>query len=613
MGHIFVSYKTEDRDYAATLARALEREGWDVWWDRSIPAGKRYDDVIEQAIADAHCVVVLWTSRSIKSDWVLNEAQEGADRQILVPVRVEDVRIPLAFRRIQAADLIGWKGDASAPAFRRLVADIRAMVPEPDSAAAENDAPSPDGAAPPRASEPASTTGVAEVSSTGDDASHTMRRPSRAAGGQPPIEATEARRGGFADWQRLAGRFPRKALWIGAAAAIVLMVVIVAIRTPDREEPGAAAASLSDLESFGQAESSDSEARPPQDTDPGERSTEGPAPQVAQAAVSAETGASAPPPNVESNLAETGSEDPPPGDVPEEPPARNRPPADVPATALSPSPPVTDRNGQAGTESTANGPGRPGEASGPVEVSAREMETRVLDRVSPLYPDAARQSGLEGTVALRTWIAADGTVTAVEHLRGDETLGRAASAAVRQWRYRPWTAPESDEALDVVTTVVVRFSIVPQAVEAAADSPAASAGGPGGIPAPARSVFPPCSAPRQFSLGSGEIEAFPSSTDTLGLYLDRLSPNLANGGGMSATLYWVRTEVPWWDQADIDSRQIAGRLVPATSGSLEPGSYTRFGLGERDRQGTALGSNASIEVQFLGAEGGSAQLAVCVR
>jgi hypothetical protein len=55
---------------------------------------------------------------------VRNEADEGASRNAMVSVRIEDVRVPLAFRRIQAADLIGWQGDRN---DQRLAEVIRAI------------------------------------------------------------------------------------------------------------------------------------------------------------------------------------------------------------------------------------------------------------------------------------------------------------------------------------------------------------------------------------------------------------------------------------------------------------------------------------------------------
>ena len=147
MSDIFISYASEDRPQAKVLAEALASEGWSVWWDRTIPTGSRYHQVIEDALRDARCVVVVWTAVSVGSDWVRAEAGEGLARSALVPVSLDDVPPPLVFRQIQTADLRGWHGDPSAPPFRKLVADVTALLgapsatgtprPEPPAAARE--------------------------------------------------------------------------------------------------------------------------------------------------------------------------------------------------------------------------------------------------------------------------------------------------------------------------------------------------------------------------------------------------------------------------------------------------------------------------------------------
>ena len=131
MTDIFISYAREDQDQAKILAETLERFGWSVWWDRNIPAGQPYDEVIEKALSDARCVIVLWSGVSVLSQWVRTEAQEGLDRKILIPMRIEDVRIPLSFRLIHAADLINWNGDNTISSFQDLVRDIVGLLGPP--------------------------------------------------------------------------------------------------------------------------------------------------------------------------------------------------------------------------------------------------------------------------------------------------------------------------------------------------------------------------------------------------------------------------------------------------------------------------------------------------
>jgi hypothetical protein len=78
------------------------------WWDREIPFGKPFDEVIAENLATAKYVIVLWTKISVESRWVRAEASEGAARDVLIPVMLDvDVKIPLEFKLLQAANLAG--------------------------------------------------------------------------------------------------------------------------------------------------------------------------------------------------------------------------------------------------------------------------------------------------------------------------------------------------------------------------------------------------------------------------------------------------------------------------------------------------------------------------
>lgn len=128
MADIFISYSSEDKSRIETLASILRTKGWTVWWDREIPAGKHFDAVIEEELEKARCVIVIWTSRSVNSEWVKNEANEAVQKARLVPVMLEEVKIPLAFRRIEAARLIGWNGEDNHPELSILLTAVSSIL-----------------------------------------------------------------------------------------------------------------------------------------------------------------------------------------------------------------------------------------------------------------------------------------------------------------------------------------------------------------------------------------------------------------------------------------------------------------------------------------------------
>lgn len=243
----------------------------------------------------------------------------------------------------------------------------------------------------------------------------------------------------------------------------------------------------------------------------------------------------------------------------------------------------------------------------PVEVSALDMEARVIEPAQPVYPDEARLAGVAGTVVLRAWVGRDGRVMDVARLTGDEVLARAAMDAVREWRYRPWS-PEGGDPVDVVTSVVVRFAPRETAGAAAVPTPATPErldGEP-----PAAPPIPPCSAPRQVTLATGQLASFAMSTETLALYLARIAPSLTAEGGMTIASYWLRTDQPWWAGDRIDPGGIGEQLSEA-SDMLGPGSYVQFTLAAGGRLRTAISPTESLEVELSDAGRTASMFTVC--
>src|SRR2546425_6582364 len=132
MADIFLSYANEDREAALKISRLLESAGWTVWWDRRIPAGRSWRSVLEEALGQMRGMVVLWSKRSIESDWVKEEAEEARELGKLVPVLIESVKPPVGFRAIQAADLSDWDGSSDASGAQQLIADLESLVGKPE-------------------------------------------------------------------------------------------------------------------------------------------------------------------------------------------------------------------------------------------------------------------------------------------------------------------------------------------------------------------------------------------------------------------------------------------------------------------------------------------------
>ncbi len=124
MSDIFLGYARSDEPVAARLEQCLRERGWSVFLDVQTSVGRRWDEVIENQLHAAKAVVVLWSSESRKSEYVLEEADVGRDKRILFPAFIEEVDSPYGFRRIQTANLIGWRGERNHSGLEQLVAAL---------------------------------------------------------------------------------------------------------------------------------------------------------------------------------------------------------------------------------------------------------------------------------------------------------------------------------------------------------------------------------------------------------------------------------------------------------------------------------------------------------
>jgi hypothetical protein len=141
MADVFLSYAREDRLKAGMITAALKAGGWTVWWDRNISPGVGFEEVIERELMASRCVVVLWSQSAIRSSWVRNEAAAALERGVLVPVLIDPVRLPIAFRHVHTADLVTWNGNGADDEWQDVVERITGLTA--DVATAEPLAPDP--------------------------------------------------------------------------------------------------------------------------------------------------------------------------------------------------------------------------------------------------------------------------------------------------------------------------------------------------------------------------------------------------------------------------------------------------------------------------------------
>ena len=150
MADVFISYARADKTRVAPLVAAIEAQGWSVWWDPEIAPGQEFDDKIDAELDAAKAVLVVWTPVSVASRWVRGEAREGAERGKLVPVRLDDAKLPIDVRAIHTTDLDGWGGDAASQPAQECLRALAATIARNGGAAAGGAKPAIAGKEPPR-------------------------------------------------------------------------------------------------------------------------------------------------------------------------------------------------------------------------------------------------------------------------------------------------------------------------------------------------------------------------------------------------------------------------------------------------------------------------------
>ena len=106
MTKIFVSYSRKDIGFARTLARDLEKAGYDVWWDLTdLRGGDDWLRVIPAAIESSEFILVVLSPNSVLSDWVKKEYTQALSLgKKIIPIMLTRSSVPFALNTINYVD-----------------------------------------------------------------------------------------------------------------------------------------------------------------------------------------------------------------------------------------------------------------------------------------------------------------------------------------------------------------------------------------------------------------------------------------------------------------------------------------------------------------------------
>lgn len=97
---IFVSYADEDRRFVHPEIRRLERQGYQLWYDKgNLQLGRLWDEQIREAIEKCVCFIVFVTEESVNSENVCKEIEQALEAEKpIICIHWEEVDLPLRFR-----------------------------------------------------------------------------------------------------------------------------------------------------------------------------------------------------------------------------------------------------------------------------------------------------------------------------------------------------------------------------------------------------------------------------------------------------------------------------------------------------------------------------------
>jgi TonB family protein len=117
-------------------------------------------------------------------------------------------------------------------------------------------------------------------------------------------------------------------------------------------------------------------------------------------------------------------------------------------------PEATDESLGAGLAVGSKGPAAP---AAPIPVGGAVVQAQLLSRVSPTYPQLAKNQHISGDVRIDALIDATGHVTTMKVISGPTLLHQAAMDALKQWKYQP--ASLDGKPVPMHLTVTLQFRL----------------------------------------------------------------------------------------------------------------------------------------------------------
>ncbi|MBQ3015954.1 MAG: TIR domain-containing protein [Clostridia bacterium] len=135
MGYAFISYSTKNQAAADSLRDLLKKNRIDSWMaPYDIPVGSKYANVINKAIKECSCFILLLTNASQNSVWVSKEVERAiCYKKPLFPIQLEDIVLNDEFEIYLCTDQVVavQKIDGNNEQMKKILKSIIAHTGQP--------------------------------------------------------------------------------------------------------------------------------------------------------------------------------------------------------------------------------------------------------------------------------------------------------------------------------------------------------------------------------------------------------------------------------------------------------------------------------------------------
>ena len=129
---IYICYSSKNQNVADLIRNLLHEEGIETWMaPNDIPAGSKYAGVINRAVKECACLVLILSNDSQNSVWVGKEVERAINhKKSIITIQIEDVILNDEFEFYISSDQIVavQKIDKDSKEIKKVLASVKALT-----------------------------------------------------------------------------------------------------------------------------------------------------------------------------------------------------------------------------------------------------------------------------------------------------------------------------------------------------------------------------------------------------------------------------------------------------------------------------------------------------